>query len=95
MVAMVPSRFSMVFPARSALDLGTGCGVVALLLSAELGSKVALVASDVSVNAVYGAREEMKRQGLPVEVIQAGEGRWAIGWAMAVIHSHIIYNIYT
>ena len=80
----------MIFPARSALDLGTGCGVVALLLSAQLGSEVALVASDVSVNAVYGAREEMKRQGLPVEVIQAG----AIGRAMAVIHSHMYIYIY-
>lgn len=58
-------------PIRSALDLGTGCGVVALLLSVVLGSKPALVASDVSVNAVYGAKEEMKRQGVQVEVIQA------------------------
>jgi len=47
--------------------------VVALLLSVVLGSKPALVASDVSVNAVYGAKEEMKRQGVQVEVIQAGE----------------------
>ena len=67
--AMVSSRFSH---GRTALDLGTGCGVVALLLS--VGPKPpAIVASDVSVNAVYGAKEEMKRQGLQVEVIQARE----------------------
>eukprot|EP00435_Cladocopium_sp_Y103_P046340 s549_g13.t1 len=54
----------------NALDLGTGCGVVALLLATAPGT-LAVTASDVSVNAVYGAKEEMKRQGVQVEVIQA------------------------
>ena len=48
---------------QSALDVGTGCGVVALMLRRIAGIPD-VVATDVSPNAVYGAREELKRQGL-------------------------------
>eukprot|EP00438_Fugacium_kawagutii_P018356 Skav220712 [mRNA] locus=scaffold1850:26260:39998:- [translate_table: standard] len=55
----------------SALDLGTGCGVVSLILRGLCGVP-RVTASDVSVNAVHGAREELKRQGMEdVEVIHS------------------------
>ncbi|CAE7717918.1 prmC [Symbiodinium sp. CCMP2456] len=54
---------------QSALDVGTGCGVVALMLR-QIAGIPDVVATDVSPNAVYGAREELKRQGLDdVEVL--------------------------
>ncbi|CAE7604747.1 METTL21C [Symbiodinium sp. KB8] len=54
---------------QSALDVGTGCGVVALMLR-RIAEIPDVVATDVSPNAVYGAREELKRQGLDdVEVL--------------------------
>ena len=57
--------------ARSALDLGTGCGVVSLILC-HLFKVPEIIASDVSFNAVYGAQEELKRHHLQeVEVIQS------------------------
>ena len=47
----------------NALDLGTGCGVVALVLR-QLAGIPDIVATDVSPNAVYGAQEEFKRHGI-------------------------------
>lgn len=56
---------------RSALDLGTGCGVVSLILC-RLFKVPKIIASDVSFNAVYGAQEELKRHHLEdVEVIHS------------------------
>ena len=56
---------------RSALDLGTGCGVVSLILRG-LFKMPKIIASDVSFNAVYGAQEELKRHHLEdVEVIHS------------------------
>ena len=55
---------------KSALDLGTGCGVVSLILSRVSGVEE-VVASDVSPNAVYGATEEFKRHNLNIEVVQS------------------------
>ena len=52
-----------------ALDVGTGCGVVTFVLRRIAGIPE-VVATDVSPNAVYGAREEFQRQGLTgVEVL--------------------------
>ena len=54
----------------SALDLGTGCGVITLILR-RIAKIPHVVASDVSPNAVFGAREEFKRHNLTdVEVIE-------------------------
>ena len=53
---------------RRALDLGTGCGVVTLILQ-RIAWVEEVVASDISPNAVYGATEEFKRHGLGVEVV--------------------------
>lgn len=55
---------------KSALDLGTGCGVISLILSRISGVEE-VVASDVSPNAVYGATEEFKRHNLDIEVVQS------------------------
>ncbi|CAJ1449117.1 unnamed protein product [Effrenium voratum] len=53
---------------KRALDLGTGCGVVTLILQ-RIACVEEVVASDISPNAVYGATEEFKRHGLGVEVV--------------------------
>lgn len=53
------------------MDLGTGCGVVSLILRG-LFKMPKIIASDVSFNAVYGAQEELKRHHLEeVEVIHS------------------------
>ena len=81
--------------ARSALDLGTGCGVVSLILC-RLFEVPEIIASDVSFNAVYGAQEELKRHHLQeVEVIHSealknGKSNWG-----AVIILLDIYSFYS
>lgn len=56
---------------QTALDLGTGCGVVTLILR-KIAGVPSIVATDVNPNAVYGAREEFRRQGVNhVEVLRS------------------------
>ena len=54
-------------PPRTALDLGCGCGVVAVVLARLLGRAAAVCASDVSAAAVQLTRDNAERSGVAVE----------------------------
>jgi len=54
-------------PPRTVLDLGCGCGVVAVVLARVLGPEAAVSASDVSDPAVRLARGNAERNGVAIE----------------------------
>jgi len=54
-------------PPRTLLDLGCGCGVVAVVLARVLGPKASVSASDLSAAAVGLSRANAERNGVPLE----------------------------
>ena len=61
------ARRSLVPPPRSVLDLGCGCGVVALVLAHHLPPGTTICASDISTAAVRQTRDNARRQGVEID----------------------------
>lgn len=68
---------------QSILDLGTGCGAIALAIQHDL-PHLSVTASDVSGSALRVARENAQDLGLPVEFVESSwfgalkQRRWAL-----------------
>jgi len=69
-VLLRAARRALVPPPRSVLDLGCGCGVVAVVMAKLLPSTAAVYASDLSAAAVRLTKLNAQRNGLTVDCRQ-------------------------